>query len=296
VAIVGRPNAGKSTLLNRLVGEELAVVTDRPQTTRNRILAVKNLEGAQLVLVDTPGFHRARSPLNRSMVRTAVRALLDVDVALVMVELANVPASAQPAPGKAVEVLLERVRDAKAPAILALNKVDRVKKPHVLRWIEAMQGMHEWRAIVPISALSGDGVAALQAEIIQALPEGEALYPAEMLTDRAERFFIAELVREQVILHSRQEVPYATAVEVEEFKDLPDKTMVRCVILVERPTQKGILVGRAGRTVKAIGTAARQRMEAFLGRRVDLRLHVRVEARWTRDAAAITRLGYEDEP
>ncbi len=294
VSIVGRPNAGKSTLLNQLAGQDLAIVSHKAQTTRNRILAVRNLPDAQLVLVDTPGFHKPKGALNRSMVQAAVSSLTEVDTALVLVEVSDVPKGASPAPGKAIEALCERVAETGVQPILALNKIDRVRrKTVVLEWIEALQGLLRWRSIVPISAMHGDGMDALIAELVASLPEGEAMYPAQMVTDRAERFFVAELVRAQVLEQTRQEVPYSAAVEVEEFNDEEHRTFIRCTILVEREQQKRIVVGRGGAGVKAIGIAAREEIGRFLDRPVDLKLFVRVQPGWTKDPATLSRLGYD---
>ncbi len=294
VSIVGRPNAGKSTLLNRLAGQDLAVVSPKAQTTRNRILAVRNLESAQLVLVDTPGFHKPKGALNRSMVQATVSSLTEVDTALVLVEIADVPASSEPSPGHALVALCERIAEAGVTAVLALNKIDRVRKKNVvLRWIEAFQGLLDWHAIVPLSALDGQGERELIAELVSTLPEGPALYPEEMITDRAERFFVSELIRAEVLERTRQEVPYSAAVEVEEFRDEETRTFIRCVILVEREQQKRIVVGRGGAGIKAIGTAAREAIGRFLDRPVDLRLFVRVEESWTKNPAILTRLGYD---
>lgn len=294
VTIVGRPNAGKSTLLNHLAGQELAVVSAKAQTTRNRILAVRNLPRAQLVLVDTPGFHKAKGPLNRSMVQAAVSSLAEVDTALVLVEISDVPKNAEPAPGNALTALCERVAESGRPAILALNKIDRIRHKNViLKWIEALQPLLDWRAVVPISAIQGDGLDALTKELRESLPEGEPLYPEEMVTDRAERFFVGELVRLQILERTRQEVPYSAAVEVEEFRDDPNRTFIRCTILVEREQQKRIVVGRGGSSIKAIGTAAREEIGRFLDRPVDLKLFVRVQEDWTKDPSTLARLGYD---
>ena len=289
-AIVGRPNAGKSTLLNRVVGQELAIVTPRPQTTRTRILAVTNLPTAQLILLDTPGFHKPRSELNRSMVRATVGALGAVDAALVVVEVTAVTGA--PEPGLAIRELVRRLAQERLPAVVALNKTDAVPRSAVLPWIDALRVLYDWRAIVPISALEGDGVDALIGEVVALLPEGPPLYPEEMLTDRAERFFIGELVREQVLVHAREEIPYSAGVDVEEFRDLPGRSRIRCNIIVERSSHKKILVGRGGATVKAMGTAARQSAERFLGRPVDLMLFVKVVPNWTRNASLVAQLGY----
>jgi GTP-binding protein Era len=306
VAIVGLPNVGKSTLLNLLLGQKIAITSPRPQTTRNRILGVKNLDGAQLVLVDTPGLHRpggrGRSELNRYMVDQALAALGEVDAALVMVEAP----SGQDAKGaKRIErggyqigageqQLLEAVARAKKPAVLALNKIDRLRrKDLLLPVLAAWQAAHPFRALVPISATTGEGVPLLTAELRAMLPEGERLFPEEMVTDRAERWLAAEMVREQVFLLTRQEVPYAVAVTIDTYEERGKDVAIGATIHVEKDAQKKIVVGEGGRMVREIGARARREIGAMLGCPVHLNLFVRVDAGWSDDARAIKDLGYE---
>ncbi len=286
VTIVGRPNVGKSTLLNRLVGQKVAIVTEKPQTTRNRILAVANTEKAQMVFFDTPGIHKPKHEMNRRMVDLALRSLRNVDVALLLVDVT------EPF-GGGDEFVLARVREAKVPVVLALNKVDRVRKPEILPMIDDYRGRHEFLDIVPISALGGENVDALVSVLEQRLPEGEPLYPPETLTDLPERFFVSEIVREKILGATREEIPYSTAVVIDSFEEGEKLTRIEASILVERDSQKGILVGKGGSMLKGIGTAARRDIEAFLGVRVFLGLHVRVRTEWRENQRVLSELGIE---
>jgi GTP-binding protein Era len=286
VTIVGRPNAGKSTLLNRLVGQKVAIVTEKPQTTRNRILAVANTEAAQIVFFDTPGIHKPKHEMNRRMVKLAIQSLKNVDLALLLVD------ATEPFGGED-EFVLERVREARVPAILALNKVDRVRKPDLLPIIDDYRRRHEFMEIVPISALTGDNVDRLVSVLEQRLPEGEPLYPRDTLTDLPERFFVAEIVREKVLESTRQEIPYSTAVVIDSWEEGGKLTRIEASVLVERDSQKGILVGKGGSMLKKIGTGARKEIEAFLGARVFLGLHVRVRPEWRENERLLSELGIE---
>jgi GTPase len=296
VAILGRPNVGKSTLLNRLLGEHVAIVTARPQTTRTRILGVVNGPEYQLALFDTPGIHKAKGPLNRRMVETALSTLSEVDVALVLVE-------ATTGPGGKVEVgetahwIADEVKKRRKPAILGVNKMDRVPREALLPVIEAYRTLHDWAEIVPFSALSGENVDRLVPALARHLPESEApLFPPDVLTDQAERVIAAEYVREQVMEQTRDELPYAAAVEVEEFDESErrdDGGLIRigALIWVERESQKAIVIGKGGAMLKRIGTRARERMERLLGAKVFLRLTVKVEERWSERLESLRRLG-----
>jgi GTP-binding protein Era len=294
VGLIGRPNVGKSTLLNALLGQKLAIATPRPQTTRNRVVGVKNVPGAQVILVDTPGLHRptgrGRTRLNRFMVGEALAALADVDMVVLI---------AQGAPEPGDRFVLEEVRKAEKPAVLAINKVDLVRdKQRLLPMIEAWGRAHAFSAMVPISALKGDGVERLLDEIVKVLPEGPPLYPEEMLTDRAERWIAAELVREQLFLLLKQEVPYAVAVTIDEWQERAGKgdvVVVSATIHVEKDAQKKIVVGQGGRMIREVGTRARLEIEKLLATRVHLELFVRVDAGWTESAAQLRELGYESE-
>jgi GTP-binding protein Era len=287
VALLGRPNVGKSTLLNRLLGQKLAIVTPKPQTTRHRILGIKNLPGAQIVLVDTPGVHEARKAMNRAMVRAALAASTDADVIVALLE-----GGAEAGPEE--ETLLQPLREARASLILAINKIDRIKKaallPQIAAWSERLPGA----PVVPISALEGEGVDRLLKEIVERLPEGEPFYPPEQLTDQPERFFASEIVREKIFQLTGEEVPYATAVLVDEFKEADERGIVRirATIYVEKDSQKAIVIGKGGTKLKEIGSRARRDLEVFLGSKVGLSLWVKVDRNWTRDEKEVRRLGH----
>jgi len=278
IALVGRPNAGKSTLLNRLVGTKLAIVSDKPQTTRNRIVGVRNYPGGQAVFVDTPGIHKPLHRMNVRMVDAAVDAMRDVDVVALVVD-------ASERVGAGDRFTLGLVKRVEAPVVLVLNKIDRVRKPDLLPMMDAWRREHEFADIVPISALTGENVERLEEVFLARLPEGEPLYPDDFLTDQPERFFVAEAVREQVLQHTHAELPYSSAVVVDKFEEPDERGVMRlyCTILVERPSQKPIVIGRHGEMIKRIGTAARQELERFFQARVFLDLHVKVESEWRED-------------
>jgi GTP-binding protein Era len=286
VALIGRPNAGKSTLINRFVGQKLAIISDKPQTTRNRITGVRNYPDGQVVFVDTPGVHRPLHRLNVRMVDAALEALREVDVVTAVVD------ASEPA-GGGDRYVMEVIRNVRQPRVLALNKVDLIGKEQLLPIIERYDRTVGFADIVPISALSGDNVDRLEQVILSHLPEGEPLYPDDYLTDRPERFFVAELVREQVLQHTRAELPFASAVLVDRFEEADEKGILRlyCTILVERESQKAIVVGRGGAMIKAIGTAARLELERFFDLRVYLDLRVKVRADWREDDRALDELG-----
>jgi len=286
VALVGRPNAGKSTLMNRLVGQKVAIVSDKPQTTRNRITGVRTYPEGQVVFVDTPGVHRPLHRLNVRMVDTAMIALRDVDVVVVVVD-------ATERPGGGDRFVMDAVRQVKTPRILALNKVDQVARESLLPQIERYDREVGFADIVPVSALTGENVDRLEKVILSHLPEGCPLYPEDHLTDQPERFFVAELVREQVLRHTHAELPFASAVIVDRFEEADQKGLLRlyCTILVERESQKPIVVGRGGSMIKTIGTAARQELEQFFQTRVFLDLRVKVRADWREDDRSLDELG-----
>jgi GTP-binding protein Era len=286
VTIVGRPNVGKSTLLNRLVGQKVAIVTEKPQTTRNRILAVANTASAQIVVFDTPGIHKPKHEMNRRMVDLALRSLKNVDLALLLVDVT------EPF-GGGDEFVLERVCRAKVPVVLALNKVDRIRKPEILTIIDEYRRRHEFTDIVPISALTGENVDALVPVLERQLPEGGPIYPPETLTDLPERFFVSEIVREKILEATREEIPYSTAVTIDHWEEGEKLTRIEASILVERESQKGIVVGKGGSMLKGIGTAARRDIEALLGVKVFLGLHVRVRSEWRENERLLSELGIE---
>ena len=290
VALVGRPNAGKSTLMNRLVGQKLAIVSDKPQTTRNRITGVRNYATGQVVFVDTPGVHRPMHRLNVRMVDTALRALGEVDLVIVLVD------ASEPA-GGGDRFLMAAIRRVDTPRILALNKVDLIAKEKLLPLIERYDREVGFAAIVPISALTGTNVGRLEEVILSHLPEGEPLYPEDYLTDQPERFFVSELVREQVLRHTHAELPFASAVVVDRFEEPDEKGLLRlyCTILVERESQKPIVVGKGGSMIKTIGTAARLELERFFDARVFLDLRVKVRSEWREDERVLDDLGLARE-
>ena len=288
VALVGRPNAGKSTLMNLLLAEKVAIVSDKPQTTRHRLVGILSDERGQMVFHDTPGIHRPLHRLNRQMVRHALDALNDADVVCLLVDAA--------APfGAGDAYMLDLVEKAHGPRILALNKIDRVKKPALLPLIARYAKGGSFAEIVPVSALTGDGRERLLEVLWSALPEGAPIYDPELLTIHPERFLAAERIREKVLEQTSEEVPFATAVVVERWEEEAPEGLVRIYasILVERPGQKKILVGREGRMIRSIGTAARLDLEQYLGRRVFLDLLVRVETDWREDRAILSQLDRE---
>jgi len=286
VSIVGRPNVGKSTLLNRLVGQKVAIVTSKPQTTRNRILAIANRRDAQIVFFDTPGIHKPRHEMDRLMVETAVQSLKRVDLVLLVVDID------QPC-GRGDEHVLALVEKVDVPVVLGINKIDAKKKPEILPVIDTYRRRHDFLEIVPFSALTGDNVDRLEEVLVKHLPEGEALYPEETLTDLPERFFVAEMVREQILRLTRHEVPHSTAVMIDSWEDEAELTRIEASILVERPSQKVILLGRGGSMMKKIGTAARREAEKFLGTKVYLGLHVKVRGDWRENKRILSDLGLD---
>jgi GTP-binding protein Era len=277
VAILGRPNAGKSTLLNALLGTKLAIVASKPQTTRTSIQGVLTLPDAQIVLVDTPGIHESSTLLNKRMMDTVRTAADGPDVVLFVVD-----ALARPEEDDARAVSL--VKKTGAPAIAVLNKIDKVdQKPKLLALIEWLRALHEFAAYIPISASKGDGLDVLLKEIREHLPEGPALYPADYLTDQPKRFFAAEILREKVLLLTRQEVPHSVAVVIEAWEDTGKLLRIAATIYVERPGQKMILIGTGGAGLKKIGTLARQELEASLDRKIFLETFVKVRPNWRED-------------
>jgi GTP-binding protein Era len=287
VALVGRPNAGKSTLLNRFVGEKVAIVSDKPQTTRHRILGVRNVKAGQIVFVDTPGIHKPLHRMNRRMVDAAIESLKQADVVVLVVD-----ASGRPGSGDAfVTDLLSR---SGVRPIVALNKIDRLQKARLLPLIQHYSAAVSPLAIVPVSALNGDGLEALEKELLQALPEGEPLYPEDYLTDQTERSLAAELVREKVLRHTRDELPFMTAVVIDQFEEPAAPgglTRIFATILVDHDSQKPIIIGKGGEMIKRIGTEARLDLEKLLGGRVHLDLHVKVRQDWRDDERLLDEMG-----
>ena len=287
VAIIGAPNVGKSTLLNQLLKQKISITAPKPQTTRNRILGILNGEGWQIILVDTPGIHRARDEFNRGLVETALSALNESDAVLFMVEPA--------AEARTNQLILGNLRRMQSPVILVINKIDTVRdKSELLPLMRSYQELFDFRASVPISALEGEGVSEILDEVLVLLKEGPRYYPGDYITDQPERFFVAELIREKVFRLVHQEVPYAVAVIVESFKELPEKNIIEidATINVERESQKAIIIGKRGEMLKEIGKQARIEIESFLGCHIYLGLFVRVQKNWRKDPGALREFGY----
>ncbi len=288
VSFVGRPNAGKSTLMNRIVGHKLAIVSDKPQTTRTRIVGVKNYSEGQVVIVDTPGIHKPTHRMNVRMVDLALESMREVDVVTLVVDV-----SVKEGPGD--RRMLDMMKELTAPVILVLNKVDLINKNRLLPILERYQQAHAFVEFVPLSALDGTNVDVLERLFLQHLPEGEPLYPPDYVTDQPDRFMAAEIIREQVLQLTRDELPHSTAVVIDRFEE-PDAgglMTLYCTILVERESQKPIVVGRGGSMIKEIGTAARQELERFFGSRVYLDLHVKVKSEWRDDERVLDDLGLQ---
>lgn len=286
VALVGRPNVGKSTLLNRILGEKLAITSRRPQTTRHRLLGIHTTEAAQYVFVDTPGIHQGKRALNRYMTRAATSVLDEVDAAVFVVEA--------PWWNEGDQAILERLQESGRPVVVAVNKVDRVNpRDKLLPYLAELDQRHDFAALVPLSAAKDDNVEPLLDELRALLPESPPLFPEDQITDKSLRFLCAELVREQVFHQLGEEVPYAVEVVVDQFTETDERVEIAATILVERETQKGIVLGKGGRRIKAIGTAARKAISAFLEQRVHLELYVRVRADWSGNERALRDLGYD---
>lgn len=291
VALVGRPNAGKSTLMNRLLEEKLAIVSDKPQTTRHRIVGILSGERGQMVFYDTPGVHKPLHRLNRQMVRYAMDSLNDADVVCLLVD-------ASQSFGSGDAYMLEVIAKASEPRILVLNKIDRLKdKTQLLPLIERYAKTGLFAEVVPLSAKTGDGAGPLLNVLWERLPEGEPVFDPELLTIHPERFLVAERIREKVLELTSDELPFSTAVKIERWEDGKERplTRIHATILVDRPGQKKIVVGNQGKMIKAIGTAARLDLEEYLGRKIFLELYVRVEAGWREDRAVLAALDRDVE-
>ena len=276
ITILGRPNVGKSTFFNAIIGDKISIVANKPQTTRNRITGIRNFSDAQLIFLDTPGMHQPKTPLNRAMVQAARETIGDADVLLIMVE-------ADSSIGPHDLFLIEALAGVKAPVFLAINKIDRVEKPKLLPLIDQYSKLFDFKGIFPISALKNDGLDELIACLKEALPQGPQLFPDDIATDATERFIAGEFIREQILLLTKQEVPYASAVTIDAFKEDEAKNLIRisATIHVEKESQKAIMIGKKGAMLKKIGTQARLSMENLFGAKVFLELFVRVKKDWT---------------
>ncbi len=286
VALVGPPNVGKSTLLNGLLGQKISIVSPKPQTTRNRIAGIVSGEDYQMVILDTPGIHEARSPLNREMVKIACDSLSEVDLILMMTDVTLEPEADSQEKTAAV------LKDRKQPTILLINKIDLVDRERILPLIDKLGAIHPFAAIIPISAKKGDGLELLTREVVKRLPEGPMLYPPDIPTDASERFIVGEIIREKVFLRTSQEIPYSTAVIIDDFKEGKNKVTIHASIVIEKKSQKGIIIGKGGKCLKDIGIGARKEIETLLGKRVNLKLWVKVKKDWSRDPRFMRELGF----
>lgn len=288
VALVGRPNVGKSTLLNALVGAKVSIVTPVPQTTRNRILGILNKPQVQIIFMDTPGIHKPLSRLNQQMMAFVRQALEERDLVLFIVD-----ASARF--GRGDEFALALLKQYAPRTILLLNKIDLIRKPELLPLIDRYSKLHNFEEIFPISALRGEGLSDLLQAVIERLPEGPQYFPPDLYTDQPERFLAGEIVREKVIRHTRQELPFVTAVLIEQFEETQTITRIRATILVEKDSQRPIVIGAGGQRMKQIGTEARLELEKLFPPKVFLELHVKVEPRWRDNRAWVAALDYRSE-
>ena len=287
VAIVGAPNSGKSTLLNRLLGEKISITSKKPQTTRNRILGILHLEKAQCIFIDTPGIFKASGPLNTRIVDVAVSTLHEVDIILLLVDVTQ-------ADTRKYQFLIKAIQDQNKQVILALNKIDLIKKHELLDIIAKWQNICSFTDIIPISAKTGDQLDALVSALHGVLPKGPQFYPDDSLTDVSERFIVSELIREKIFRQTGQEIPYSVAVTVDQFEENTASPIIRihATIHVERDSQKGIIIGKGGSKLKRIGEEARKSIEELLSTKVFLKLFVRVEKNWSRDTKALRKFGY----
>jgi len=285
VALVGRPNVGKSTLLNRILGEKVAIISDKPQTTRTRILGVKHLAGAQMVFLDTPGIHKPKFELNKRMVEVALHVLDEVDLAFFMVE-------AMEPPGPGDRFVLERLKERDVPVFLVVNKVDLVKKLRLLPLLDEYSRMHEFAEIVPVSAKTGDGVDRLLDLALARMPEGPSYFSEDVVTDQPMRVLAAEIIREKLLQKTRDELPFAVAVGIDSFKEEGKLARISATIYVEKDSQKAIVIGKHGQILKDVGTYARIDMENLFDMKVFLELWVKVKEAWRQDARMLVELGY----
>ncbi len=294
VSIIGRPNAGKSTLLNKLVGTKLAIVTHKPQTTRHRIQGIVNVKGGkgrppgQIIFIDTPGIHKPDSPLSRRMMREVHDALEERDLVLLLVD-------ATQKFGTGDQFVLDMLKNIDSPAFLLINKIDAVEKPKLLEIIDRYRSFREFREIIPISALKGQGLDDLLDHVIKALPEGPRYFDENQITDQPERVLVAEIIRERVLIETGQEVPYAVAVKVEQFEEGEKLTRIAAAIYCEREGQKAILIGKGGAMLKSIGSSARHQIEKLLGTKVFLELFVKVRENWRSSEAALDDLDWRNQ-
>lgn len=290
ISIIGRPNVGKSTFLNRVIGQKIAIMSDKPQTTRNKVQGVLTENNAQMIFIDTPGIHKPKHKLGDFMVKSAINALREVDVILFMV-------NAVEGIGRGDEYIIEKLEGIKTPIFLVVNKIDEVHPDELLPLIEKYKEKLDFKAIVPISALQGNNIETLLASIKKELPEGPQYYPADQVTDHPERFIISELIREKALHLTREEVPHSIAVVIDSIKKMEGKETVHVMatIIVERSSQKGIIIGKQGSMLKEIGQRAREDIELLLGSKVYLELWVKVQKDWRNKASVLRDYGFRDD-
>ena len=286
VSIIGRPNVGKSTLLNSILGDKIAIVTSKPQTTRNKIIGIKTLDAAQIIFIDTPGIHRPRHKLGETMIRAAKEALNEVDVILIMVEPRE--------PDKGDRVIIDLLKKVQSPVFLLINKIDIFRKSDILPIIDHFKELYPFKEIIPISAIKHDGINLLIKRICDYLPSGPRYYPDDLITDQMERFMVSEIIREKTMYMTKEELPYSVAVKVAEWKEREDGLIsINCNIYVERKGQKAIIIGKRGAMLKAIGSAARLEIEKLLNTKVFLEIWVKVKKNWRNDIRFLKELGYK---
>ena len=285
IALVGRPNVGKSTLLNQILGEKIAIISDKPQTTRTRILGVRHLPKAQLVFLDTPGIHKPLYRLNQRMVRVALNVLDEVDLVFFLVE-------ATEGVGAGDRYVVERLKERAVPVVLVINKVDLVQKGRLLPLIDTYRQMHEFAEIVPVSALTGDGVSQLVEIAVRFMPAGPVYFEDDVVTDQPMQLLAAEFIREKILQKTRDELPFSVAVQIESFTEEGKLARIAAIVYVEKESQKGIVIGKRGELLKAVGTEARIEMERLFGMKVFLELWVKVKEGWRQDERMLTALGY----
>jgi len=285
IAVIGKPNVGKSSIINKLIGQKLTIVTSRPQTTRNNIIGISTDTKSQMIFIDTPGIHKPKTLLGKHMVKEARNSLKDADIALFVIESFGIT--------KEDELVASVLKEFTKPVFLIVNKSDTDKKNEMLPIIDEVKNWHQFMDIIPISALKGDNMDILREKLIQTLPEGPQYYPDDQISDKQERFFVTEIVREQTLRYLQEEVPHSVAVKIDEMKDRsPTLSYIKATIYVERDSQKLIIIGKNGRQIKQIGEESRKKLENFLERKVYLELWVKVSKDWRKNPAVLKELGY----